>query len=207
MSAVLMVSSAMCRVLLVRCVAVLEGVAELVEAAADGAVDDGVADLGDEAALDGRVDDDLDLDLLAGGLAEGSARRVFWSSVRAMAERTSATSLLASAARHGDQLVDDGRQVAGPAVADHQRTRYRGRLGLAVEQVDDDLLAHGRRAGAGRRGLSRSSSLPSQHLGDPEQLVLDLAEVALGPGDREERLGVRLGAVVGHQLLVPTWSM
>src|SRR5689334_15850327 len=68
MSAVLMVSSAICRVFLRFS---LERGLELLEAGAHRAVDHGVADLGDQAAEHRRVDDDLDLEGLAGGLAEG----------------------------------------------------------------------------------------------------------------------------------------
>src|SRR5690349_13300178 len=63
MSAVLIVSSAMVP---------LERVAHLVEAGLDGTVDDGVADGGDESAEHGRVDHDLHLDVLAGGLLDGA---------------------------------------------------------------------------------------------------------------------------------------
>src|SRR5690606_36995711 len=57
MSAVLIVSSA-----------ISEGLSELVQAGTDGAVEDGVADLGDDATHHGRVDDvaDGDVDVRAG---------------------------------------------------------------------------------------------------------------------------------------------
>ena len=42
----------------------------------------------------------------------------------------------------------------------------------------------------------RSSSLPSRVRGEPEQLVLDLVERALGPGDLEQRRGVALDAIL-----------
>ena len=115
--------------------------------------------------------------------------------------------MLASAARHGDQLVDDGGQLADPAVADHQRHEaHGGRLGLAAEEVDDDLLAGGH-GDVGVGELVTQLVVPLHHLGDPEQLVLDLGEGAFGPSDREECLGVGRGAVVGHQLFAPTWLM
>ena len=43
---------------------------QLVDAGADGAVDDGVADGGDEATEHDRVDDHLEVDALAGGVGE-----------------------------------------------------------------------------------------------------------------------------------------
>ena len=45
------------------------------EAAADAPVDDGVADLGDDATEDGGIDDDDDLDLLARALGEGGGEK------------------------------------------------------------------------------------------------------------------------------------
>ena len=48
----------------------LEPGLEVVETGADAAVDDGVADGGDESAEHGGVDDDLEVDLLAGGVGQ-----------------------------------------------------------------------------------------------------------------------------------------
>src|SRR4051794_27095309 len=68
----LVISSAlMLSVVSVICVSLLERFSELFEAATDGAVDHGVADAGDEAADDGWVLDDFELDLLAGRLLQG----------------------------------------------------------------------------------------------------------------------------------------
>ena len=64
MSAAERVSSAMVVIL-------LQPALQLVDAGADGAVDDGVADGGDDAAEHGGVDDDLEVDVLAGGVRRG----------------------------------------------------------------------------------------------------------------------------------------
>src|SRR6516165_3564390 len=48
-----------------------EGLAQLLEPAPHRPVDDGVADAGDDATEDRRIDDDLDRDPLAGGPSEG----------------------------------------------------------------------------------------------------------------------------------------
>ena len=48
----------------------LEPGLQLIDAGADAAVDDGVAHGGDDAAEHRRIDDDLQVDLLAGGVGE-----------------------------------------------------------------------------------------------------------------------------------------
>ncbi len=92
---------------------------ELLEAGAHRAVDDGVAHLWrpDRRARTGRSTT-LTLDVTCRWpWPSASARRVRWSSVSGTAERTSATSLLASAALEPHQLVDDRPEVARPAGA------------------------------------------------------------------------------------------
>ena len=110
--------------------------------------------VGDEAAEDGGVDDDLDLDLLAGGLARAPRRGgACWSSVeRRSAERTSATASVALGGGPLDELVDDRGQVAAAAGADDERDQADvvTAMRLAAEQVLDDRLAPARRGWAGR---------------------------------------------------------
>ena len=52
------------------------------------------------------------------------------------------------------------------------------------------------------RGVPRSSSLTLRVCAEPEQLVLDLADGALGAGDREQGLGVGQRAIVCCHLRV-----
>ena len=91
------------------------------------------------------------------------------------------------AGRPLDHAVDDRRQVAGRAGPDDHRDQlHGGRRGLAAEQVLDDRLAPGRRDHlVGERGAQLVARLV--RAGEAEQLVLDLVERALGPGDLEQR--------------------
>ena len=83
---------------------------ELLETAAHAAVDDGVADLGDDAAEDGRIDGDLDGDLLAGLLAECGGETLPSDRRRAAtAERTSAT----ASARESAAFATKASMMAG----------------------------------------------------------------------------------------------
>ena len=78
---------------------------------------------------------------------------------------------------------------------------------LAAEQVLDDR--HPPLGGqAGSVSAMRSSSDDSNVAREPEQLVLDLGEPALGAGDFEQRVRVRLDAGTRrHGQLLPTWLM
>src|SRR5918995_1145021 len=195
MSAVLMVSSAIGLVLVLFS---SECVLQLVEPAADRSVDHGVAHLGDNAAEHRRVDHDLDLDLLAGGVAEGLGQS-FALVIGERDRRTHLGDLLVGLGRaHLDELADDGGQRAGPAGADHHRDQgHRGRRGPAAQQVFDDLLAPG--CGDARIGEGLAQLVVAlQGLREAEQLVLDLTEGALGPGHAEEGLGVGERAVDCH---------
>src|ERR687897_2384460 len=150
MSAVLMVSSAIGLVLVLLS---SECVLQLVEPAADRSVDHGVAHLGDDAAEHRRVDHDLDLDLLAGGVAEGLGQPLALV-VGERDRRAHLGDLLVGLGRaHVDELADDGRQVLGPAGAHHQRHQADRRgAGPAAEEALDDLLATGRGdVGVGQR--------------------------------------------------------
>ena len=51
----------------------LETALQLFDTGADAPVDDGVADGGDDPSNDGRIDDDLEIDLAAGGVCQSSA--------------------------------------------------------------------------------------------------------------------------------------
>src|ERR671910_1746960 len=195
MSAVLMVSSAIGLVLVLLS---SECVLQLVEPAADRSVDHGVAHLGDDAAEHRRVDHDLDLDLLAGGVAEGLGQP-FALVIGERDRRTHLGDLLVGLSRaHLDELADDGWQRAGPAGADHHRDQgHRGRRGPAAQQVFDDLLAPG--CGDARIGEGLAQLVVAlQGLREAEQLVLDLTEGALGPGHAEEGLGVGERAIDCH---------
>src|SRR5690606_24130995 len=129
MSAVLIVSSA-----------ISEGLSELVQAGTDGAVEDGVADLGDDATHHGRVDDvaDGDVDVRAGLGGPGEIGEL------GVGERHRGAHLgdgLASGGRGAlGHRLGDGGQVADASGGDqHRGERHGGPRGLAVEQVLDDL--------------------------------------------------------------------
>ena len=107
-------------------------------------------------ALDRRVDDDLQVDLLARRPPSASARG---SLVVGEGDggRTSATSLLASRRLVATMRVDDGRQVANPPVGPTIEMSRRSPARPAGEEVYDDLLAGGG-GHMGSANLSRSSS-------------------------------------------------
>ena len=93
---------------------------DLGEAAADAAVDDGVADRGDDAPEHGGIDRHANIDILAGRLLErgGEARRLI------LGEGHSGANLGDVAAAGGGQLGDEGpgdsREVTGPTGTDHE---------------------------------------------------------------------------------------
>ena len=89
---------------------------ELFESGTDTRVDDGVADLRDQAAHDRRVDDDLHLDLLPDGLAERRRQPANLIVGERVADRTSAKAFcLAAAARSTSRSMMAGRSWARPA--------------------------------------------------------------------------------------------
>lgn len=115
---------------------------------------------------------------------------------------------VAVTARRGEleQPVDDAGQLADPAVADHERHERHGGVGrLAGQQVLADLRATGGGEVRVAEGVAQLV-VALDHAGEPEQLVLDLVEVAFGRDHLEERLGVEQGALVAHDW-APTWLM
>src|SRR3954447_18900132 len=191
----------------------LQGVAKQFETATDRAVDDGVAHAGDEAALDRLVDDDPDVDVLAGGLVQrvGQPGDLIVGEGDRRADLGDLLVGLTSAEL--DHRGDDRRDLTGPAVADEHADQVGGRgRRPAPEQVLHDLLAQGHRdVRVGQ--LLAELVVALEGTRNREQLVDDGPGVALGPGDRVQGLGVGLDPValrrgLGHQLLpAPTWSM
>ena len=177
---------------------------QLVETGADAAVDHRVAHLGDDAAEHRRVDDDLDLDVLARGPAQGLGQAASAGRRRAAtAERTSATTRLLEAAR---PLARGGRRWPGSS-------RARPAATTTTTSAAVTAARPGRRAGprrpprrraAGTRGVGQDRAQLVGALegpGEAEQLVLDRVELALGARHLEEGLGVAVDAVVGHRQL------
>ena len=142
-------------------------------------------------------------------LASAAARRVSWSAVSG--DRGADLGDLEVLGRRGpgDELVDDGRQVAAAAGADDHRDQLRGGAGgLAAEQVLDDRLAlAGGDLLVGERVAQRVAALVAA--GEAEQLVLDLVERAFGAGDLEQASCVAFDAVESlmRWLLTPTPAM
>src|SRR4051794_36068906 len=98
--------------------------AELVEAVTDGPVDDEVTHLGDDAAHHVGVDHDLDLDVLASGLAQGDAQAldVLVAQRHGTANLGDLVRALGNCELH--ELVDDLLELTGPARhhhGEHQR--------------------------------------------------------------------------------------
>ena len=154
---------------------------------------------------------DLHLDLLAGGVGQGGGE----AGLLVVGERHGRADLGDGAVllRGGplDELVDDGGQVAAAAGADHEPHQLgRGGGGLAAEEVLDDGLAPLDRDQLVGQGVAQLVGA-LEVLGEAEQLVLDLVEVALGLGHREtgrrrsrrcgRSLGSALAADVGDEVL------
>ena len=159
------------------------------EAVTDRAVDDRVADRGDEATEHRRVDDDLDLDLLAGRLARGprpSRRR--WSSV----ERDRRAHLGDRRASAACGASSTNRSTIAGQVASPARARPRTTTSAVVtcearapEQLLDDLLRGDSPGCAGSASASRSSSLPSTMRAKRNSSSSTSSRCAFGPRDLE----------------------
>src|SRR3954454_7913545 len=105
MSPALRVSSAMVLFCLRVVSDALEAGLQLLDSGADGAIDHGVADRGDEAAQYGWIDDDFEVDLFAGGIGQRSGQASLL--VRGQRNRRSDFGNLEVLGRRGpgDQLV------------------------------------------------------------------------------------------------------
>ena len=93
---------------------------ELLEPVTDRAVDDGVADAGDQSPEDRRIDHDLDFHLLARRLGSAAASRCCCASSSGMADRTSATSWPRSPAafsRNAATISDSSLARPAPTIA------------------------------------------------------------------------------------------
>ena len=170
---------------------------QLLEAVTDGTVDHGVADVGDDAAEHGRVDDDLDLDLLAGGRAEGSASgRAGSSSGTAGGPRRPPCWRSAAASSTKRSTMAGSRRAGRCRPATTRGPRWSA-AGLAAEEVLDDLLA--RSAGsAGSVSASRSSSVPSR-VRAKRNSSSSTSPRCPRPGRPRASLGRSRRAVVGHR--------
>src|SRR5436305_9173883 len=183
-----------------------EGFSKLVEPAAHGAVDHGVAHPGDHAAENRWVDDDLELDLLAGGrlqgLGEAAALLVVEGGGRAHLGHLPLT--LGGCPLH--EPIDGLWQVARPCGADEEGDQVdRQWRRLLTQEVLDDRLAL--LDGQGLVGELLSQLLVAlEQLRELEQLVLDLLQRALRPGNLEDAVGVPVNPI-RHQRADPTWLM
>ncbi len=113
----------------------LETALQLVDAGADAPVDDGVADGGHETTDDGGIDDDLEVHLVARRVREGGTE----ACLLVVAQGDGASDLgdrqVLRLGGAGDEAVDDRREVAAAARADHHRDELDGgRGGLSAEQ-------------------------------------------------------------------------
>src|SRR4051794_9416582 len=172
----------------------LESFFELIEAVPDAAVDDDVADGGDDPAENGRVDDDLHRHLLAGGPAQGGGQ----PRALVLVERNGGThfghgfAALLGGLLH--QPIDDGRKVATATGSDNEADERRGdRRCLPRQEVLDDALAPVDGDGLIGEGAPQAV-VAFQGASHPEELVLDGVERALGLGDLQEGLGVGIDA-------------
>src|SRR5581483_4476580 len=187
-------------------VRVSERFSELIEPAADGAVDDGVAHACHDAAEHGRVDEDLQLHLLASGLLERFGEPAALLVVEGYGGPHLRDLTLTFGGRPLHQAIDDLGKLAGTTGAHQERDQVRRqRQRLLVEQVLDDRLAL--LDGQGLIGELLSQLLVAlEQLRELEQLVLDLLERTFGPRDLEDALRVSVDAI-SHQRALPTWLM
>ena len=131
--------------------------------------------------------------------SRAAARRCFWSSVRSTAERTSATSLLPSAAlsfTSSSMIAGRSRERPVPTTIDTSAVV----VGSARPPRRSSTICWRRLTGSGGVGEGRAQVVVAlEQAGEAEQLVLDLGQAALGARDREQGLGVGVRAVVGHE--------
>src|SRR3990172_5869516 len=100
--------------------ALVQSLAELLQAVAHGAVDDDVPDPGNDAADDGGVDDGLHLDVLAGCLAQSRGEPLDGGGVEFDGGADLGDRLPAGGCRPGGDPIGDGGENRGPPPAPHQ---------------------------------------------------------------------------------------
>ena len=132
-----------------------------------------------------RIDDDLDLDLFAGRLAQAPRRGAgVWSSVRLTADRASATALFDERAIFSTSApMIAGRSRARPVPT----TIEIDATGSSVEALPfrrSSTICWRRVAGDVRVGQRVAQLVGAlEDPGEPEQLVFDFVEATLGRGD------------------------
>ena len=105
--------------------------------------------------------------------------------------------------RHAGRRWRGGRRPA-PRSTTKLDQAHRQRRRLAAEQVVRRRPSCARRGAGGSVRALAELGRRLEGAGDPEQLVADALELALGPGDLEDRCGVAVDAVVGgHARLIP----
>ena len=136
-----------------------------------------------------------------------AARRVRWLSSSGTALRTSATSCCALGRRQLDEPArrSPGARCARPMPTTNDASAARDVERLAAHELLDHRHADVRRQ---RRVGERHAQLVGalEDAREAEEVVLDLAEHALGARDLEQRLGVRLDPLadgIGHRLPAP----
>ena len=168
----------------------------LFEAVTDGAVDDGVADAGDEAAHHARVDDRPSprRSCRSPGRAPSARRSRLRRVQRDRGLRTSATSRLRSAAASSTKrsTICASSPRAWPAATSIESNAVLT-WRAPCRPMSSSMTAMRRSTGsAGSVSASRSSSDALHGPREAEQVVLDLRRGALAARDLEQRLGVRL---------------
>src|SRR5262245_9744637 len=164
--------------------------ARLVQARADRAVEDLVADLGDQAADHVRVDDHADLDLAAGGLRE----RVGQLPGARLVQRDRRAHLghrrLPGLGHHLGQDLHDAAELARATLLDDEAEHVDGHgVGAPAEGFGDQgpLVLKGQRRV--REGLAHAR-LGLEQPGERQQVAFDRLELDLGGGHAEQRLRV-----------------
>ena len=176
----------------------LHALLQLVETVAHGAVDHRVADRGDDAAQHRRVDDDLHLDVLAGGLrqrvGEPLPLRRRRAAPRNAPRRRSCSRLCAASSTNRSTIAGRSWPRPAPTMNVDERLR-RSASAWLLEQLVDDRWRAGRRACPGWTRVDAQLVVALDDPGEAEELVLHLARGCPRPRDLEQRLRVGVDAL------------
>src|SRR5262245_54249285 len=170
--------------------------ARLVQARADRAVEDLIADLGDQAAHNVRVDHDPDLDLAPGGLRECVRQLLGARLVQRDGRAHLRHRRLAGLGHHLGQHLHDAAELARSTLLDDEGEHVDGHgVGALAEGIGDQrplVLQRQRRV---REGLAHTR-LGLEQPGEREQVAFDRLELDLGGGHAEQSLGVATDELV-----------
>ena len=165
------------------------------QAPGHAAVDDDVTDPGDDATDDARIDDRLQLEVLAGGLDRAGQSRSSTSGSSGTAERISATALAREpAARAMKASMMAGRSVARPDFDDKGNECPTVRV-EARPPIRSSMMPCLRSIGSwGLVSVIAKLVRSGEGPGDGEELALEPLELTFGLGDLEDGRAISVQA-------------